>query len=593
MNKQALMEMVSAARGGEPVCRAARLKSVGQHPKREIAYCPFPADEPAALLKAFRAAPQFSRIDAEDILRHAQRGVRAILISESPYDARQAALYLAAMSARLERDAPREAADDPADDILGIDFDGLFDTDQTEREIKNSLLEVSAALLDPGITSAADDDGPVAAMMAGQKRLDVSGLTAPALLTYADSGAVLSEVVMEQLGTLCDKGVDVFVSMRRSQIDLELVNELLLKQRFLLLNVLPPTDEYLSGVLRAAVSEQRLTLSAGADPVAVISHLRRLRGKRFDETDLYDAAAYAAQHTQKRSLTTEDLLYRPYSPKRGGSRAMDELNTMTGLENVKSALRRQIAATALMARRGNGSGLCRNLAFAGSPGTGKSVTARLVAEILRDEGCGTGRFVEAGREQLIGKYVGHTSPKIAKLFEQARGGVLFIDEAGALIPDGRDSYAEEAVNALVRHMELEQETTVIFATYSEEMKKLLDSNPGLSSRVAQVLEFEDYTDEQLWEILAALTKREGFAPPADAHDGCLAFFRTLRERRGGNFGNGREARRLRDAAVEELALRAADGAECIELTAADFEAAAERLLAQEDGGGDDKRRIGF
>lgn len=592
MNKQKLINMVSAARG-TPICRAARLKAVGQHPKNEIAYCPFPTDDAAALLKAFRAAPQFARIDAEDVLRRAQHGVRAILISESPYDARQAALYLSAMSARLERDESRDGADDADDgsDLLAeLDLDGLFDTDPEEREMKNALLALSASLLDPDIASAGQDEKAVV-IMGEQKRVDLSSLPAPALLVYADSGPALSSTVIERLEFLCDKGRDVFVSLRKNQVDLERINDLMLKHQFLLLNVLPTTDEYLSNVLRAAISEQRLSLASDANLIDVVAHLRRLRGKRFDETDLYDVAAYAAQHTQKHSLTTADLLYHPYSPK-GSRRALDELSAMTGLENVKTTLRRQLAVSVLNTRRDRDMVPCRHLAFAGSPGTGKSVTARLVAEILREEGCGTGRFVEVGREQLVGKYVGHTSPKIAKLFEQARGGVLFIDEAGALIPDRSDSYAEEAVNALVRHMELDPETVVIFATYSDEMKQLLDSNPGLSSRIARVLEFDDYTDEQLWSILGSLTAKEGFALPSDAHDSCLAFFHSLRKRKGKSFGNGREARRLRDAAIEELALRAMDGAEPVELTAADFDAAARCLLEQESEG-EGKLHIGF
>ena len=273
---------------------------------------------------------------------------------------------------------------------------------------------------------------------------------------------------------------------------------------------------------------------------------------------------------------------------------MDELNAMTGLAGVKEAIRRQIGAAVLARRRGKSSNVSgRSMTFAGSPGTGKSVTARLVAQIMREEGCGTGRFVEAGREQLIGKYLGYTSPKIAKLFEEARGGVLFIDEAGALIPRRSDSYAEEAVNALVRHMELEQETMVIFATYPGEMKELMDSNRGLRSRVSKALVFEDYSDEQLWEILGALAGKEGYALPEDAKDACLSFFRQLRDCMGENFGNGRESRRLLQSAIEELGLRVLNGAETLELSAADFEAAAAALLEQERSRADEKRVIGF
>lgn len=592
MNKQELMQMVSGARGGTPVCRPVRLKGCGPISKRELAYCPFPTDDAATLLKVFRAAPKFAKIDALEVLRRAQHGIRAILVSESTYDARQAALYLAAMSSHLERDVP--AADD-ACEIDCADWDEMLEDalgiDAQEREIKNALMAVSAVLLDPGLSSG-DDDGPVAAMMAGQKKLDTSSLSAPALLVYADSGAALTSTVIEQLETICDRECDVFLALKKSQLDLELVNELMFKHHFMLLVVQPSPDDYLANVLRAAAAEQHLALSSEVDCMAVVSRVRHMRGKRFDELDLYDLVSYAAQTAQNGVIVPADLAYRPYSPGNSGKSAMDELCAMTGLDNVKATLRRQIAVSVLKARLGKGSAVCRNLAFAGSPGTGKSVTARLVAEILREEGCGTGRFVEAGREQLVGKYVGHTSPKIARLFEQARGGVLFIDEAGALIPDRGDSYAEEAVNALVRHMELEPETVVIFATYSKEMKELLDSNPGLSSRIARVLEFEDYTGEQLWDILGSMTAKEGFTLPADAYDICCDFFRTLREHRGRNFGNGREARRLRDAAIEQLALRAMDDADAVELTAADFEAAAGSLLEQEDGG-EVKRRVGF
>lgn len=266
---------------------------------------------------------------------------------------------------------------------------------------------------------------------------------------------------------------------------------------------------------------------------------------------------------------------------------------MVGLEEVKQTLRRRLAAAALEDhRRQRGLKVepaCRNMAFSGPPGTGKSVTARLAARILREEGRGTGRFVEAGREQLIGSYLGQTSPMVAELFQRAKGGVLFIDEAGALLDDGQDIYAAEAVNALVRHMELEPETTVIFATYPGEMERLLASNPGLSSRVAQVLDFPVYDDGILWDIFQGFARREGYALPEGTRELCDAFFAELRQRRGERFGNGREARRLYQGAVEEMALRVLEGQEEA-LVLADLEEASKRLLAQP---GKERRSIGF
>ena len=265
---------------------------------------------------------------------------------------------------------------------------------------------------------------------------------------------------------------------------------------------------------------------------------------------------------------------------------------MVGLEEVKQTRRRLAAAALEDHRRQRGLKVepaCRNMAFSGPPGTGKSVTARLAARILREEGRGTGRFVEAGREQLIGSYLGQTSPMVAELFQRAKGGVLFIDEAGALLDDGQDIYAAEAVNALVRHMELGPETTVIFATYPGEMERLLASNPGLSSRVAQVLDFPGYDDGILWDIFQGFARREGYALPEGTRELCDAFFGELRQRKGERFGNGREARRLYQGAVEEMALRVLEGQEEA-LVLADLEEASKRLLAQP---GKERRSIGF
>ena len=121
---------------------------------------------------------------------------------------------------------------------------------------------------------------------------------------------------------------------------------------------------------------------------------------------------------------------------------------------------------------------------------------------------------------------------------------------------------------------------MIFATYPHEMEQLLASNPGLSSRVAQVLDFPGYSDDQLWDILGALARREGDTLPAEAKAECMDFFSQLRRRKGEHFGNGREARRLFQAAVEEMALRLRGENEIDVLTPQDLTRAARRLLEQ-------------
>lgn len=170
--------------------------------------------------------------------------------------------------------------------------------------------------------------------------------------------------------------------------------------------------------------------------------------------------------------------------------------------------------------------------------------------------------------------------------------MLFIDEAGALLDGGQDIYAVEAVNALVRHMELDPETMVIFATYPGEMERLLASNPGLSSRIAQVLEFPAYDGGQLWEIFQSFARAEGYALPEGAEELCDGFFSRLRQADPESFGNGREARRLFQGAVEELALRTLSApGEGYALSLQDLEHAADRLLVRP--GGERRRTIGF
>ena len=148
-----------------------------------------------------------------------------------------------------------------------------------------------------------------------------------------------------------------------------------------------------------------------------------------------------------------------------------------------------------------------HMAFLGNPGTGKSTVARLFGEILRLEGLlPNSNFVEVSPDDLIGEYVGHTAPKARAQFERARGGVLFIDEAYELYKKGKDGggnqFGQEAITALLKFMEDDRDTIVIMAGYTEEIRYLIkNGNPGLSSRVTNEFEFEDYGLDILFSIL--------------------------------------------------------------------------------------------
>lgn len=541
--------------------------------------------EPSQLIRSFQAAPQFSKVPLSKLFQQRRGSLRVIFLTESDYCACQAALYLASL-ADLERGQLAESKDSN-DFWESTGLQSLIDDSEEEKPLQKALTLVSPKLLDPSLRGEEKRQGVAVVRSVGEERVDLSRLDTPAILISAPAGPVLTRQVLQRLD--CGEK-DLFIALRPEQINLELLEELRFSYGFHVCRIGRPDQEYLCQVLRDTIDDLVNPLGTKKNLDAILSQVdleqvvaqaRRYRGKKFCETDLEQLVMWVIQRGCQLPLKTQDLIFTPFQDTKTGWK---ELSEMVGMEEVKTSLRRLLAAAALEDRKRERGlcpePMCRNMAFSGPPGTGKSVTARLAARILREEGRGTGCFVEAGREQLIGAYLGQTSPKVAELFQKARGGVLFIDEAGALLDNsqGQDSYAVEAVNALVRHMELEPETTVIFATYPGEMERLLSSNPGLSSRVAQVLEFNAYDNGALWEIFQGFARKEGYSLPDGAQVVCESFFDGLRRAKQGDFGNGREARRLFQGAVEEMALRVVEAEAEERLTLQDLENAAKRLL---------------
>lgn len=591
-----------AAEAPAPTCCAVHLQTLPGMDLEKMGYVPLlDGKDPERLLRSFQEAPQFSQVPLAKLFRERRGCLQVILLAESGYYAQQAALYLASF-AQIERGRQREKERSEDSFWENTGLEELFEAEEG-NPLSMALTVVSPRMLDPALQ---EEKRQGAAVLYGgrEEPFQMTKLDTPAVLVAAPSGPVLTERIIRQLldcrgRDLIEHPLDRFIALQPDQVDLEWLEELRFTYGFHVCRVGQPSQDYLCRFLREQIHElmdpfgsgvEQETLVSQADLDRVVSQTRRFRGDQFSETDLESLVLWAVQRDAALPLKTEDLLFSPFQDRKTGWR---DLSEMVGLEEVKQTLRRRLAAAALEDhRRQRGLKVepaCRNMAFSGPPGTGKSVTARLAARILREEGRGTGRFVEAGREQLIGSYLGQTSPMVAELFQRAKGGVLFIDEAGTLLDDGQDIYAAEAVNALVRHMELEPETTVIFATYPGEMERLLASNPGLSSRVAQVLDFPGYDDGILWDIFQGFARREGYALPEGTRELCDAFFAELRQRKGERFGNGREARRLYQGAVEEMALRVLEGQEEA-LVLADLEEASKRLLAQP---GKERRSIGF
>jgi Cdc6-like AAA superfamily ATPase len=238
---------------------------------------------------------------------------------------------------------------------------------------------------------------------------------------------------------------------------------------------------------------------------------------------------------------------------------MAELEELVGLAPVKDQVKRLVAelrAEKLRSAAGMPpSEKARHMVFTGNPGTAKTTVARLLARIYAQLGVlAGGHLIEVGRADLIGEFIGQTAPKVTARFDQASGGVLFIDEAYSLVPaDSFRDFGHEAIATLLKLMEDHRdEVVVIAAGYPREMQRFVESNPGVASRFPTTLSFADYDDDELWAIFRRYADKAGFA----LLEGMEASFRRLLpDPRPDAFGNGRFVRNVFEDAVTRQALR--------------------------------------
>jgi probable Rubsico expression protein CbbX len=205
---------------------------------------------------------------------------------------------------------------------------------------------------------------------------------------------------------------------------------------------------------------------------------------------------------------------------------------LVGLGPVKLRIK-EIAALLLVQRLRKNLGLGLNassvglhMSFTGSPGTGKTEVANRMADILYKLGyIRKGHLITVTRDDLVGQYIGHTAPKTKEVLKRAMGGVLFIDEAYYLYkPDNERDYGSEAIEILLQVMENQREDlVVIFAGYKERMDSFYESNPGLSSRVANHIDFPDYTPEELIHIGRMILEEQQYKMTSDAETALLEY----------------------------------------------------------------------
>lgn len=244
----------------------------------------------------------------------------------------------------------------------------------------------------------------------------------------------------------------------------------------------------------------------------------------------------------------------PFERNKSINEIFKDLNSLVGLNNVKTMLKDLVSLIQFKNKAGNDIKIKDtnlHMVFLGNPGTGKTTVARMISEILYNlDYIEQNKLVEVSAKDLIGQYVGQTAPKTMSVIERALGGVLFIDEAYSLAskPGNNSSFNDECIATLIQAMENYRDNlVVIFAGYSKEMDAFLKSNSGIVSRIGYTMEFKDYTVNELITILKSMFEKSGFVINDDAIEKAKQIILEFKDTEG--FGNARFVRNLYEKSV--------------------------------------------
>jgi energy-coupling factor transporter ATP-binding protein EcfA2 len=248
-------------------------------------------------------------------------------------------------------------------------------------------------------------------------------------------------------------------------------------------------------------------------------------------------------------------------PERPLEELLAELDELIGLDHVKEEIRRLTSLLRIQRMRVERDlptvETSHHLVFTGNPGTGKTTVARLLSQIFRTLDVVTrGHLVETDRSELVAGYVGQTAARTRAVLESAVGGTLLIDEAYALARGGENDFGLEAIDTLVKFMEDHRDDlAVVAAGYPDEMRKLIEANPGLESRFTRTIDFPDYTNDELVAIFDSMSSKKRYDLDPEAREALTALVAAEPRTRG--FGNARFMRNVFEQAVSLQAMRLA------------------------------------
>lgn len=239
----------------------------------------------------------------------------------------------------------------------------------------------------------------------------------------------------------------------------------------------------------------------------------------------------------------------------------EQLSAFIGLHHVKSMLK-EIYALQLINNEREQYGMQKNkqvlhMMFMGNPGTGKTTIARQLAKVLHELNVlSKGHFIEAERADIVGEYIGQTAQKTRALIQKAQGGVLFIDEAYSLGRGGHKDFGREAIDTMVKQMEdYHEDFVLILAGYPMEMERFLHLNPGLRSRFAHHMSFDDYNLTELMKITHKLAEEKDYELTMAAERKVRLHLQEILHRKSLHFSNARYVRNMIEKAIRKQAMR--------------------------------------